>query len=114
MREIKFRAWVLESNKFIYKPPVPELTPSWAYRRGEYILEQYTGLKDKNGKEIFEGDITSLDGEYLAVIKWNEKQASFVAESIEGDYVSEHLYGAELCDVEGNIHENPELLEADK
>ncbi len=62
MREIKFRAW---SNT------AKVMHPEWKKlddENGEYILMQYTGLKDKNGKEIYEGDV--LRGRFNGAVKW--------------------------------------------
>lgn len=88
---------------------------------GEWIvnndihLMQSTGLKDKNGKEIFEGDIVDYKGRE-AVIKWHGSYASFIYRFVDGlqERVSEWepLFLAYLkCEVIGNIYENPELLE---
>ncbi len=75
-----------------------------------YARRQYTGLKDKNGAEIYDGDILGLSyGVYVAV-GWNEKTAAFCAISKDEDK-SDHSYGAEYCEVFGNIYQNPELLE---
>ena len=94
----------------------------------EFILEQFTGLKDKNGKEIYDGDIVK----YLSYRKECIGQVVFdFVDDSEGYYVEKH-YGwgirrdgynlslgdyanenmkCELVEVIGTIHENPELLE---
>lgn len=80
------------------------------------VLMQYTGSKDKNGVEIYEGDILNVDGRYLAV---RALESMFVAtENISKDEKWFHSYWQGLQDrawisrVIGNIYENPELLEA--
>ncbi|WP_430619629.1 YopX family protein [Enterococcus sp. DIV0183] len=84
----------------------------------ECILMQSTGLKDKNGVEIFEGDIVQYrDGEYsyLGIVKRDCYQ--FFIDGIEPDDnygfidVSNTFDGTSSLEVIGNIHENPELLE---
>lgn len=111
MREIKFRAWVLESSKFIYKPPVPEFTASWGYRRGEYVLEQYTGLKDKNGKEIYEGDMFKYRDQ-IVIVEYFEDM--FHCKSTKYPNLSPGNYRLNFVarnhEIIGNIHENLELL----
>ena len=76
------------------------------------ILEQYTGFKDEDGKEIYEGDIIDLFGIYLEVV-WSQDEAKFdltnndfrVGAFIFDKYTVSHIR------VVGNIHENSELLE---
>lgn len=84
----------------------------------EIVLMQSTGLKDKNGKEIFEGDVVDYKGR-KAIIKWNGSYASFIYRFV--DELNKRsaewypLYLAYLkCEVIGNIYENPELLEVEE
>lgn len=129
VREIKFRAWDGENKKMCHKVCV-----GYAGWHGEYwddvtivaafndenhkdnALMQFTGLKDKNGKEIWEGDILSIDGggdiERLKVL-WSDKDAAWFVEWPDGKAYELRAYvGMTFCEVEvlGNIYENPELL----
>ena len=91
-------------------------------RNGEdVILMQSTGLFDKNGKEIFEGDILAVetDDETLNVnVFWDEEHALFMFESKQynekealAELLEDYSYPFEII---GNIYENPELLEVTK
>lgn len=136
MREIKFRAFgVVDGEKkkrMIYEGELDR--EWWKYCGGEMILVQqnsqtvgwvnnpiimqYTGLKDKNGKEIYEGDILKYDVlgddslyEYLTV---SYDQGSWIAETnpknIDSFLSVVATEGANDAEVVGNIYENPELL----
>ena len=79
------------------------------------ILMQSTSLKDKNGKEIFEGDILDYNGRKV-IVKWHGSYASFIYEFVDElqNRVTEWqpLYLSYFhFEVIGNIYENPELLE---
>lgn len=78
-----------------------------------YVLMQSTGLKDKNGKEIFEGDVVKM-----AKNVYSEPTYYEVVRHRGGAYrLESKQYGCELwlrhtdCEIAGNIYENPELLE---
>ena len=123
VREIKFRAWFGEEHKMI---PFDELHIElengeytvWYSLDGDSIQDglcvedfnimQYTGLKDKNGKEIYEGDIVRLpedeDYKYYSII-YSKNRLGFILSNGCGFGLS---YGIEVV---GNIYENPELLE---
>ena len=83
---------------------------------------QYTGLKDKNGKRIFEGDIVQWEDEnfnnYTSVVEWCGEKWNYPAFDLaKHDYECNGLqYVHEDCIIEviGNIHDNPELLEMKK
>ena len=131
MRDIKFRAWGNRQNKYLnpddvsiradgfitifnvdgkhsraVQPPGDLLSP-W------FIIEQYTGLKDKTGTEIYEGDIVKVEGDgEIYRVEW-----IYSGFGLEPRYNSPHypvLGNVELrrkIEVIGNIHENPGLLE---
>ena len=81
------------------------------------VLMQYTGLRDKNGREIYEGDILDIglqnqDGKpVIAPVSYEKYAAGYVLDN-GGNGIWQRL--TEDCEVIGNIFENPELLEAGK
>ncbi len=81
----------------------------------EVELQQFTGLLDKNGKEIYEGDIVYIDGCCKFQVLWDTEHACFDLDQIEFD----ELYHIDTCQngwslqylsIVGNIFENPELI----
>jgi uncharacterized phage protein (TIGR01671 family) len=112
MRELKFRAWY--GKKFNYFS-LGE-TNKYPSNVMAFPVNQYTGLKDKNGKEIYEGDVLEYrDGTDYAHFKiyWNEKDARFYDTRIEDGDSQTGYDGFNFftdCKIIGNIHENPELL----
>lgn len=129
MREIKFRAWdkvkQIWCNYKIDDGTVYFMdndTGCW-YRNyhGKYEnfdLMQYTGIKDINNVEIFEGDIVKLskensDFKEIGVVKFDENKASYVLETQDDDLsynISYYNYHKVYYRVIGNIYENKELL----
>lgn len=130
MRELKFRAWCEKIQYYFYDVAIypngvvarksnalPDILTEgethW-HELDNAVIEQYTGLKDKNGKEIYEGDIVEYTTHYYG----NEKRHRKVVEWEEwdsDDFGEPHNLGyfnlSEYMTVIGNIHENPELLE---
>lgn len=76
---------------------------------------QCTGIKDKNGKPIWEKDIVNcMDAECCGYIGWNESEAGFYFNVLleDGRFEEEHIYDYQDCmEVIGNSFDNPELLE---
>lgn len=142
MREIKFEVIITDNKKELnckfyewldvdgwkhsyYKPLVTngvfhfdELGDGWM---GEIIRRQYTGLKDRNGKEIYEGDIVS-GGSRVMIVKFEQQACQFWLKWKDNEGINRYepltaTFGDDkgyMCNhgicVIGNIYENPELL----
>jgi hypothetical protein len=101
MREIKFRAWNATNETMCYLDPL--YWPLIAINSSEnWFVMQYTGLKDKNGKEIFEGDVVEGFGGDRWMVKWG----TGAWEPFDGNMNADKSYRYEVI---GNIHEHPEL-----
>jgi uncharacterized phage protein (TIGR01671 family) len=119
--EIKFRIWyagLMYQNKEIdfidFNNNRAEFGNTYSKFDDEsFVLMRYTGLNDKNGNEIYEGDVIKIGSdEHYFVINWHVEMASFVIN--RKGWAFSHFFG-ETCsneDVEvvGNIYENKELL----
>ena len=117
-RELPKEKWWVEGC-YAYMQPYHYIMPkdnfdSWI-EIDEKTLCACTGLKDKNGKLIWENDIVNcFEAECCGKISWNESEAGFYFDVLleDGTYEEEHIYDyADCMDVIGNIFDNPELLE---
>jgi len=123
-REIKFRAWDKENKEFVptdilinANGEITRVDTGREWTDVDHLdifeLMQYTGLKDKNGKEIYEKDLVKDGNGKIAVIEWHDLRASWIFCDEE---FNELLFEKTLLllEVVGNIYEHPELLETRK
>ncbi len=131
-REIRFRAWHKIENKMcnvrilnilggaflvgvkpgediqisdkelVIAPPDGRFCP-----HEDIELMQYTGLKDKNGKEIYEGDILQTQSGLIGAVSYHEERGGFIFQDGYNEMLYQRMIRVEII---GNIHENPELL----
>ena len=135
----KYRAWIKEEKRMFFSDDIlaidyeneeivtqqvyfenglPDDRFIYCYKTDEIELMQSTGLRDKNGKEIFEGDILDYKGR-KALVRWHGSYASFIyrfVDELQNRKTEwKPLYLAYMkCEIIGNIYENPEFLEDKK
>lgn len=126
MREIKFRAWC-ETKKVMFTPADNTsfvIHPDGMVETSTFgpikpLLMQYTGLKDQNDVEIYESDLLKNKSGRICVVKWHEYAAMFDCEPVvivKNDNAGgfKNNCWSRWIEVIGNIHQNPELLQANK
>ena len=121
VREIKFRAWDNTSKKMIYDSSFSSSHKimTWhgtVYNNGkvqDYVMLQYTGLRDKNNVEIYEGDIWKRETFIARVGFGFSGWALWCMAESSGCYQYPSFYSnAVTGEVIGNIYENPELIKS--
>ncbi|SFI02767.1 MULTISPECIES: YopX family protein [unclassified Bacillus (in: firmicutes)] len=110
MREIKFRAWDKVYKHFHEGDLIREYVIGEFIDNPEYEVTQYTGIKDKNCKEIYHKDIVRGHDNVIYIVEWDEKDAMFYYKDPDGNEDDDLRMSAVAFEVIGNIYENPELL----
>lgn len=138
MREIKFRAWdkeekqmgnvlgfYLQENGWVDIEVLEERDDSdmkdkeyddveWRARLKYVDLMQYTGLKDKNGKKIYEGDILQIGSELVETVTWVDETTWNADKCPVNGWVNHESIYKQKPEIIGNIYSNPELLKTNQ
>lgn len=134
MREIGYRAWLKEEKRYVYPKlilndfgsvveiaynDIDILTDELIEHRliiEDVVLEQFTGLRDKNHKRIYEGSLVKevVYGRTSVIweVRWHQEECCFELHRIRGAYYGDTLLGDNIqYEVIGDVHHSPELLE---
>lgn len=126
MREIIFRAWDKDRKRWTNCSITDDLLRFYDKHTGywktdkegkRFILCQYTGLKDKNNREIYEGDVIKAISfaRWIGVVEYSDENQAFIFDDLDKKYRGESTVFMNQFDdgfeIIGNIYENPELLE---
>lgn len=133
MREIGYRAWLKEEKRFVYPKLIMvdfgtvaeiayndiDISSDEIIERRliieDVVLEQDTGLRDKNNKKIYEGDIVDYVNGCICIIQYEVEGARFIHRDISDNFPfgfsGLEEYNGKLFEVIGNIHKNKDLLE---
>jgi uncharacterized phage protein (TIGR01671 family) len=124
--EIKFKVWDNQSKHWVYFHNDDDLTepvlltennfviePYNNYHKADYVYCMFTGLQDKNGKDIYEGDVIKIElnnnAKYQVI--WRNEFADFFLSNIKSSIGTYFHSDGDCLEIIGNIHENPEILE---
>lgn len=117
----RFRAWLKEDKEMIdvdemhFKNGELDFIGNgitWMYKKSDIVLMQSTGFKDKNGKEIFEGDIVdSEDGILSGIVGFRPDLGMFVSTLVKYNNFERLCNVADSVHIIGDIYTNPELAE---
>jgi len=121
MREIKFRAWDGRSQKWyhramewVFNKPHGSIGQHPIIPEGLHIM-QYTGLKDKNGVGVYEGDIIAFSisdtQHYSGIVTWDDAMAKFYLQDRAFHMSTPEPHYQHKMEVTGNIYENPDLID---
>lgn len=109
MRELRFRVWNPDKERMMYFMMTNIWFPDRYLIQHRYHVQQFTGLHDWTGREIYEGDILArLNTEYVYEVKYDGESTSFIVTNEDGE--GNLGYYRKVVEVIGNIFESPELL----